>query len=491
LARIAGRDAWLESSFLNDRKEANRATLHSTLAVSLLTPYYSCPFTLQRSNLVSDFFEGGKWTCGVPETSRSRCVVYSFGSDGNDNFEKGVLRSNPNCEIHVFDPTSTPLTNYNFHAYGVCAKGNSFEAGGKTYPCKGLEAIFKELKHPQVSILKMDVDGAEWDVFRDAPWDRLNIGQILVKFHDQSGEHSLNEIIQVYLKRLEAAGYYLFSVEPVCAGGAGQFEFGFIQIDWSPYPEENISAQILGKQKRAFVILLIETVSAEGNEDQEFRRYTNAFHIFMRSLRLTGNTDRVVALVSDDTPASWIDLAKIYQVETRVVPIIKSENVPAHYERMITKLNIWKLTEFDRVAYFDIDRIFMRDPSSLFDICDTGFCAVQDHGVTGQKYFNAGFFVTSPSISIYNMLYSSRDKANNHGLAEQDMFNDVFKEWTPLPAEYNLMPKGFIPTIRTSLQNAISIHEKYWHLYDGGSDNIPPLQGSEWPWNYLLNETYG
>ena len=498
LARIESRNAWLEASFSNERDAANRATLHSPLTVSLLAPYYSCPYTLSRSNLVSEYFEGGKWTCGIRETRQSSCVVYSFGSDGNDIFEKGVLQANPNCEIHVFDPTSKPVSDYNFHEYGLCAKGDSFQAGGKTYPCKSLEAIFKELNHPYVTILKMDVEGGEWDVFRDVSWGKLNVGQILVEFHDQRGERSLHTLIHDYFEKLENAGFYMFTLEPVCAGCPGQFEFGFLQVDWLPYANSNtntfdtlVALPGHGKKSSAFVILLIETQSANGNETQELQRYTNAFHIFMRSLRLTGNTERVVALVSNDTPASWIELTKIYQVETRHVPILKSTGVSPHYERMLTKLHIWNMTEFDRIAYFDVDRIFMHDPSSLFDLCKTNFCAVQDHGITNRKYFNAGFFVTTPSLETFKMLYALREKANNRGLAEQDMLNDVFSDWTALPAEYNLMPKGFIPTIRTSLQNAISIHEKYWQLYDGGGDHLPPLQENEWPWNFLLNETYG
>jgi hypothetical protein len=237
LARIESRNAWLEAALLSEREGASRATLHSPLSVALLAPYYSCPYTLLRSNLVSEHFDGGKWTCGIPETkSGGACVVYSFGSSENDVFEKHILSVNPSCEIHVFDPTSKPLRAYHFHKYGLCAHGSTFVAGRKTYPCRSLEHIFQELNHTEVTVLKMDVEGAEWDVFQDVQWENLRIGQILVEFHDQDAGYTLNSIIRHYLNKLEKAGFFLFSMEPVCAGCPGQFELGFLQVNWSPFP---------------------------------------------------------------------------------------------------------------------------------------------------------------------------------------------------------------------------------------------------------------
>lgn len=238
VARIKSRDAWFAAANKVERKAANKATLHSPLAVALLSPYYACPYSLVRSNLVSDEFDGGKWTCGIGETKRSpyrKCVIYSFGSSSNDIFERAILAENDKCEIHIFDPTSPPLTNYNFHAYGLCSRGKSFRAGGKSFPCKNLKDIVRELNHSKIDVLKMDVEGSEWDVIHDTDWPSMSFGQILVELHDTPGKKTLPSVIRDYFSKLENAGYYQFSLEPVCGTCAGQYEIGFLHKDWTPF----------------------------------------------------------------------------------------------------------------------------------------------------------------------------------------------------------------------------------------------------------------
>ena len=215
------------------------ATLHSASCVSLLAPYVTCPFTLARSNLVSEpgEFDGGKWTCGIAEISEARpCVIYSVGSGNNDIFERHIRLLKPHCEIHVFDPTSVPLPQYAFHQYGLCGSGDSFIAHGSRYPCKPLHAIMQELGHTQLDVLKFDIEGGEWDVLKLTDWKALRIGQILVELHDFQHVHSCESILRDVFHPLEAVGYYQFALEPVCSTMcSGQYEVAFIHSAWRPH----------------------------------------------------------------------------------------------------------------------------------------------------------------------------------------------------------------------------------------------------------------
>ncbi len=178
--------------------------------------------------------------CRAPqrEITDRPCIVYSFGSHGNDIFERHIQELNPRCEIHVFDPTSTPLERYNFHSVGICAHGKSFRVKGryrsKSYPCKQLPDIMRELNHTSLDVLKMDVEGSEWDIIAATDWSSLSIGQLLVEVHDQRATRTLQTLLTDYFGKLEAAGLFLFSLEPVCSGCAGQFEMGFLNTLWSP-----------------------------------------------------------------------------------------------------------------------------------------------------------------------------------------------------------------------------------------------------------------
>ena len=88
LTRMRARNAYLSPVNTDTSKwkmGGTPAFHHSGLSsfVSLLAPVLECPWTLRRSNLVSEYpFDGGKWTCGLAElrAAGKRCVVYSFGS---------------------------------------------------------------------------------------------------------------------------------------------------------------------------------------------------------------------------------------------------------------------------------------------------------------------------------------------------------------------------------------------------------------------------
>ena len=195
-----------------------------------------------------------------------------------------------------------------------------------------------------------------------------------------------------------------------------------------------------------------------------FQRYTSALHLFMRSLRLTGNTNQVVAMVTDETPPLWRELMKIYAIVPYKVQMLRSTGQSVYYSTMVTKLHLWNMTAWRKVAYYDIDRVFMRDPQQVFDLCNAPFCAVRDAGVPG-RYFNAGFFVTYTSQDFFKQLLANRHMANSVGLAEQDMLNKVFADWRELPQAFNLMPKGYTfsrGVYRDALAHAVSIHEKFW-----------------------------
>jgi len=206
--------------------------------IALLSPLYTCPWTLHRTNYVSQSnFDGGKWTCGVEEM-REKCIVYSFGSNKDEMFERDILRRNPNCQIHIFDPTSgNPPPHwkdrYHFHPLGLCANAStSFTMSGKEFPCKSLQGHMEDLRHAHVDIVKADIEGSEFDLVRN--WNKeANIGQVLLEFHFWVQSPKLPELLRNYFIPLERAGYFLQTLEPVAAK-IEAFEMSFLNVNWSP-----------------------------------------------------------------------------------------------------------------------------------------------------------------------------------------------------------------------------------------------------------------
>jgi hypothetical protein len=59
------------------------AKLNDPGVVALLAPYHACPWTLERTLLVNEVYDGGKWTCGVREMADRAegappCIVYAI-----------------------------------------------------------------------------------------------------------------------------------------------------------------------------------------------------------------------------------------------------------------------------------------------------------------------------------------------------------------------------------------------------------------------------
>ncbi|CAB9508200.1 expressed unknown protein [Seminavis robusta] len=135
------------------------------------------------------FGDGPKFLCGVDRIIQQNggCLIYTVGTNKNQiEFEK-TASLNLKCEIHTFDPTiSTQQYKGNdyskFHEWGL----------GEEDPEKkqiSLETVVQKLGHQNrtVDILKMDCEGCEYQVLKDAFQAMINgklrINQVLVQFH--------------------------------------------------------------------------------------------------------------------------------------------------------------------------------------------------------------------------------------------------------------------------------------------------------------------
>lgn len=248
LERIKARNAYLatENTDISQWRHKtggppafHKVPVTSGTVVSLLSPVYTCPWTLHRTNYVSESnFDGGKWTCGLQEMKE--CIVYSFGSNNDDFFERDVRLQNPHCQIHIFDPTSgTPPAawkglGYHFHSSGLCVGSQtSFQINQKEYPCKSLQGHMNDLGHDHIDIFKADVEGMEWDLVSQWPLEETRIGQLLLEFHFWVKSPPLPDLLRKYMIPLERAGYLLQTLEPVGAT-IEAFEMTFLNVNWSP-----------------------------------------------------------------------------------------------------------------------------------------------------------------------------------------------------------------------------------------------------------------
>ena len=192
--------------------------------------------------------DGGKWICGIDNAPLlPGCIIYSLGSDYDFKLEEALIASTP-CEVFTLDCTVNS-TNARFpkglspriHFYPYCVGGSNFERS--TYH-RSVGSLAAELGHGRITLLKADVEGAEWRVFSalyaDFLWGKVSNeapplllpDQILVEMHygaytsfwqwpKQASPHraalSAGEMALTWLQLLEM-GYVVVNREdnPLC-----------------------------------------------------------------------------------------------------------------------------------------------------------------------------------------------------------------------------------------------------------------------------------
>ena len=186
----------------------------------------------------------------VPELLSQDSVVYSVGVGTDVSFDLSLIERF-GLTVHAFDPTprsrewvgSQDLPpGFVFHDVGLAATDGSAsfrppaddhhvsyamtsatnEAGESIQaPVRRLTTLMKELGHDRLDLLKLDIEGGEYEVVDDLLRQSVEVDQLLVEFHHRMPEFGVEKTKQA-IARLNDAGYRIFEVAP-----SGE-EYGFI-----------------------------------------------------------------------------------------------------------------------------------------------------------------------------------------------------------------------------------------------------------------------
>mmetsp|Transcript_27607 Transcript_27607/g.79600 ORF Transcript_27607/g.79600 Transcript_27607/m.79600 type:complete len:695 (-) Transcript_27607:406-2490(-) len=225
-------DRLLTEQYLPDVDTSKKFAAQHTAHFAKDWPIWPCLWGKTVAGLIGD---ENKFVCGFERYRARECVIYSFGSNAQTGFEKGMLAMNPSCEIHVFDPTLKEFersymardTRWSFHSLGLAKQKGNLPGVGAV---DTLPSIAARLGHDAINILKVDVEGAEWDVVRDwaeqgsATWP--SVAQVLMEVHPHQGRR-----IGELLKDLEGLGFRLFHME---YNGDVHVEIAMVQRSFVP-----------------------------------------------------------------------------------------------------------------------------------------------------------------------------------------------------------------------------------------------------------------
>ena len=74
---------------------------------------------------------------------------------------------------------------------------------------KTFDDITRELNHTHIDVLKMDIEGSEYDVIDTILASPVTIDQILVEFHDRDFEHAEPRSGEA-IRKLSEKGYLVY-----------------------------------------------------------------------------------------------------------------------------------------------------------------------------------------------------------------------------------------------------------------------------------------
>lgn len=150
---------------------------------------------------------GGWWI--DPTGLNKDSIVYSAGVGEDISFDIMLMRLF-GMRVHAFDPTPRSIqfiarTNPEglaFHSYGLAGVDGALEfyppenttwVSHSVYtkssqpsiflPVKKLTTVMSQLQHTRIDLLKMDIEGCEFEVFDDIFAAKLDIPQICVELH--------------------------------------------------------------------------------------------------------------------------------------------------------------------------------------------------------------------------------------------------------------------------------------------------------------------
>ena len=189
--------------------------------------------------------DGGWWF--TPEDLNADSIVYSLGVGDDIDFDLAVIEKY-GVEVHAFDPTPSAIDMLNkrnlpqrfaFHPWAVTATDGSLtfyprlrKDGTKSdvmytmiaeketiddaieVPAYSLSTISEKLGHKRIDLMKMDIEGAEYEVLDGLLASSIKPTQLLVEFHHRFPGIGLEKTADL-IERLRGAGYKIFAVSEI------------------------------------------------------------------------------------------------------------------------------------------------------------------------------------------------------------------------------------------------------------------------------------
>ncbi|GAM90274.1 hypothetical protein ANO11243_083160 [Dothideomycetidae sp. 11243] len=171
--------------------------------------------------------------------------------------------------------------------------------------------------------------------------------------------------------------------------------------------------------------------------------------VLAHSLRDADTSKKLAVLVTIQT-LRYETISELKALYDYVIPVDRIANPAPSNLYLIdrgdllyafTKINLWRLVQFNKIVYIDADVVALRAPDELFDTKAT-FAAVSDIG--WPDIFNSGVMVLKPDMGTFWALHTMATSGDSFDGADQGLLNQYFehKNWHRLSFAYNCTPSA-------------------------------------------------
>jgi FkbM family methyltransferase len=182
-----------------------------------------------------------QWTISI-EDIKPASIIYCFGVGQEISFDLALIKKY-GVIINAFDPSPGSVNwlknqvipeSFHFFPFGLGGKNGVVEFGftglssassatilndvsdvrdSFVAEIKTLKTIMEELGHSRIDVLKMDIEGAEYEVIENILNEGIEIQQLLVEFHHRFRNVGIKSTRNA-VKALKKAGFKIFHVSP-------------------------------------------------------------------------------------------------------------------------------------------------------------------------------------------------------------------------------------------------------------------------------------
>ncbi len=169
--------------------------------------------------------------------------------------------------------------------------------------------------------------------------------------------------------------------------------------------------------------------------------YLKGLTVLVRSFQKTHSAIPLyVLLPTDAAPQLKAQVAAlgIYFLESERITIRESfiqSNPLTHWNETFFKINICKLTQFNKIVYLDADMIVQKNIDCLFQYPSISATTGGKSENPQWTEFNSGIMVIEPSVSLFDEIVKAiepaiiRRQALGLGFGDQDVFNQYYSDW--------------------------------------------------------------